>query len=40
MIAVKIRYTDHAGVRLTGLPAELWREGRTQQSPSNCGSIG
>jgi NADPH-dependent F420 reductase len=24
MIAVKIRYTDHAGVRLTGLPQSLW----------------
>jgi len=39
MIAVKIRYTDHAGVRLTGLPAELWGQVRTPQSPSNCGSI-
>jgi 8-hydroxy-5-deazaflavin:NADPH oxidoreductase len=26
MIAVKIRYTDHAGVRLTGLPEALWEE--------------
>jgi NADPH-dependent F420 reductase len=24
MIAVKIRYTDHAGVRMTGLPDALW----------------
>jgi hypothetical protein len=39
MISVKIRYTDHAGVRLTGLPAELWGQRRTPQSPSNCGSI-
>jgi NADPH-dependent F420 reductase len=29
MIAVKIRYTDHAGVRLTGLPGELWDDGAT-----------
>jgi NADPH-dependent F420 reductase len=39
MIAVKIRYTDHAGVHLTGLPPELWGQERTPQSPSNCGSI-
>ena len=25
MIAVKLRYTNHAGFHLTGLPAELWR---------------
>jgi len=24
MIAVKIRYTNHAGVRLTGLPEAIW----------------
>jgi NADPH-dependent F420 reductase len=24
MIAVKLRYTNHAGVRLTGLPDRLW----------------
>jgi 8-hydroxy-5-deazaflavin:NADPH oxidoreductase len=24
MIAVKLRYTNHAGFHLTGLPAELW----------------
>jgi 8-hydroxy-5-deazaflavin:NADPH oxidoreductase len=24
MIAVKLRYTNHAGIRLTGLPEQLW----------------
>jgi len=39
MIAVKIRYTDHAGVHLTGLPEGLWGDGLVQRGSSNCGSI-
>jgi hypothetical protein len=39
MIAVKIRYTSHAGIRLTGLPDELWDDGLDRRGPANCVSI-
>jgi 8-hydroxy-5-deazaflavin:NADPH oxidoreductase len=39
MIAVKIRYTDHAGVHLTDLPGELWDGAPAPRDAPNSGSI-
>ncbi len=39
MIAVKIRYTDHAGVHLTDLPADLWEDTQVARNAPNSESI-
>jgi 8-hydroxy-5-deazaflavin:NADPH oxidoreductase len=39
MIALKIRYTDHAGIHLTNLPGELWDGRPPQRDAPNSDSI-
>jgi 8-hydroxy-5-deazaflavin:NADPH oxidoreductase len=39
MIAVKVRYTDHAGVHLTDLPVDLWNGRPPQRDAPNSDSI-